>query len=390
MILDKTFPTDVRVENEAISLLEAGHEVVLFCLKYSDEKIKETINGIQVVRFQSNTIEYKLSALTYTVPFYSWLMAKKISKFIEQEQPQVLHIHDIRIADAVFMANKKHKLKTVLDLHDNLPEIMQYYPHLQKFPGKYLISPKAWKKKEELFIKKSDYVITVSPQFQEEVVERTGTSIEKMCLVPNTIRKSFYESATINNSILKDYEATFNVLYVGDTNLRRGLLTAIEAVALLKEKIKNIRLIIVGKNTTDSVLKERVKQLSVEENVVFKGWQDVSLFPSFISVSDVCISPLYRNKQHDVAYANKLFQYMAFAKPLLVSNAIAQKEIVEQNNCGLVHEEKNAADFAAKLYELFSNEEKRLFLGKNGEQFVKNHFIWEKTSKELHTLYHNI
>jgi len=31
MILDKTFPPDPRVANEAVSLIEKGHEVFLFC-----------------------------------------------------------------------------------------------------------------------------------------------------------------------------------------------------------------------------------------------------------------------------------------------------------------------------------------------------------------------
>ena len=38
MILDATFPPDPRVENEAISLIAAGHEVFLFCLKYDENQ----------------------------------------------------------------------------------------------------------------------------------------------------------------------------------------------------------------------------------------------------------------------------------------------------------------------------------------------------------------
>ena len=34
MILDETFPPDPRVENEAVTLINAGHEVFLFCLTY--------------------------------------------------------------------------------------------------------------------------------------------------------------------------------------------------------------------------------------------------------------------------------------------------------------------------------------------------------------------
>ena len=77
MILDAIFPPDPRVENEAISLINEGHEVFLFCLTYREQKMAEVINGIQVKRYLSNKFEYKLSALAYTIPLYTLFMQKK-------------------------------------------------------------------------------------------------------------------------------------------------------------------------------------------------------------------------------------------------------------------------------------------------------------------------
>ena len=390
MILDAEFPPDPRVENEAISLVEAGHKVFLFCLTYGNQKKFETINGIQVKRYFSNKLEYKLSALAYTIPFYSFLMGNKVSKFIEKTNIESIHIHDIRIAEAVFRANKKLKLPVVLDLHDNMPEVMKLYPHLQKFPGKYIISPKKWKIKEEEFINKANKVIAVSPEFLKNIEERIPSSKEKLVLVPNTIRESFYKDYNIDQSIIRRYKDKFVVLYLGDTHLRRGLQTAIDAVTSLKEKIPNIKLVIVGKNTTDVVLKQQVVDLKLESFVDFEGWKNVSLFQSYIISSTICISPLHRNLQHDVAYANKIFQYMSLARPLLVSDAIAQRKLVEKNNTGLVHKDRDVADFSEKILTLYKSEALRNELGQNGKLFIQKKFFWEQTSKELLYLYNNL
>lgn len=390
MILDATFPPDPRVENEAVSLVNAGHQVFLFCLKYADEKASEIINGIQVKRYDSTKLEYKLSALAYTVPFYTFLMQQKIKQFIKETKIEALHIHDIRIAQAVFNANKKLNLPVVLDLHDNMPEVMKLYPHLQKFPGKYIISPKKWKQKEVEFIKKATKVISVSPEFIETLQTRLPSEKEKFILVPNTIRASFFEQYTVDESIIEKYKKNFVILYLGDTHIRRGLQTAILSVEKLKKKIPNIKLVIVGKNTTDVVLKHQVKELNLQSFVDFEGWQDVALFQSYILSSAVCISPLHRNLQHDVAYANKIFQYMSLGKPLLVSDAIAQKRLVERTNSGLVHQEKNVEDFSDKILQLFSDEKLRNELGENGKNFVRNEFSWEQTSKKLLHLYDNL
>ncbi len=390
MILDKTFPPDPRVENEAVALINSGHQVFLFCLTYDKNEGDSVINGIDVKRYVSNKLEYKLSALAYTFPFYTRLMQSKISQFLTSNAIEAIHIHDIRIAAAVFKANRKFDLPIVLDLHDNMPEIMKLYPHLQKFPGKQLISPLKWKQNEEEFIQKATKIITVSQEFVDEVVDRTQISTAKIVLVPNTVRKSFYEDAIIDEKIIENYKNDFVVLYLGDTGLRRGLQTVIAAIPLLKEKIPNIKLVIVGENTTDTVLRKQVQDLRIEQFVDFEGWQNVQLFPSYIVASTVCISPLNRNIQHDVAYANKLFQYMSFAKPVLVSNATAQKNLIERTNSGMVHKEQDSEDFADKILKLYSDSELRNNLGANGKQFIVEKFCWEKTSKKLIDLYDNL
>ena len=81
---------------------------------------------------------------------------------------------------------------------------------------------------------------------------------------------------------------------------------------------------------------------------------------------------------------------MSFAKPLLVSDATAQKELIEKVNSGLVHQEKNVADFKNKILELYQSENLRATLGKNGQDFVRNEFSWEQTSKKLVHLYETI
>jgi glycosyltransferase involved in cell wall biosynthesis len=390
MILDDVFPPDPRVENEAITLINGGYEVFLFCLHNGNQKTNELINGIKIRRYKFSKLTYKLSALSYDLPFYKMIMRPKINHFIKKNNIDFLHIHDIRIAESVFQVNKKYKLKVVLDLHDNIPENMRFYPHLRKFPGKYIISPKKWKLKESEFIIKADKIITVSPNFAKDIIEENNIEKEKMILVPNTVRKSFFKEAIYSKVIDEKYSNKFVVLYLGDTNIRRGLLTAIRATQLLSKRIVNFKLVIVGQNTTDSILKEETKKLNLESFIDFEGWQDVSLFPSYIVASNICISPLYRSIQHDVAYANKIFQYMSFGKPILVSNATAQKEIVERINSGLVHQEKNKDDFCSKVLELYQNEEKAEELGNNGKQFIENEFSWEVTSQALVKLYNEL
>jgi glycosyltransferase involved in cell wall biosynthesis len=133
-----------------------------------------------------------------------------------------------------------------------------------------------------------------------------------------------------------------------------------------------------------------VHNLELEAFVDFEGWQEPKLFQSYITASAICVSPLHRNLHHDTTYANKIFQYMSLRKPVLVSDAIAQKVLVEKVNAGLVHLEKDVEDFSNKVLKLYHNENLREELGSNGENFIKNEFSWEQTSKTLINLYNNV
>ena len=81
---------------------------------------------------------------------------------------------------------------------------------------------------------------------------------------------------------------------------------------------------------------------------------------------------------------------MSFAKPVLVSNATAQKNLIEKTNSGLVHVEKDAKDFASKVLTLYRDENLRKKLGENGKRFVEEEFHWEITSKKLINLYKSL
>ncbi|GFD83735.1 hypothetical protein KUL118_65970 [Tenacibaculum sp. KUL118] len=386
MVLDKTFPPDPRVHNEAIELIKSGHEVFLFCLTYGNEPTSELVGKIKVKRYESNKLEYKLSALAYTIPLYSLSLKKKIIHFLNKYDIEAIHIHDMVVAEAVMLANKKKQLPVVLDLHENRPEIMRFYPHLKKFPQNILISTNKWKQKEEELIKKASKVIVVTQEAKEEIYKRTKIKSDKVIVVPNTVRKSFFEKQdNFEESSKRD---TFNLLYIGDTGERRGVATAIKSLPALKKEIENIRLVIVGSLNTK--LKKLSEELKVEEQVCFEGWQEETTFPKYIKQSNVCLSPLHRNLHHDTTHANKLFQYMSLRKPLLVSDATAQKNIVEKVNAGLIHEAKNVEDFTDKVLRLYKDELLRKELGKNGEAFIRNEFTWDKTSKELINLYNSL
>ncbi len=385
VFLDQSFPPDSRVENEAFQLIKAGHEVHMYSLNFKGIKpVEEEVNGIQVYRQKTSRLLYKSSALAYDFSFFHKKLHKGIKSFIEKVQPQAIHIHDMLITKAIMDVNDEYfQLPITLDLHENRPEIMRFYPHLQKQPGKSLISIGRWKKAQNELIKRADKVVMVTPEAIEVALRDTGEKREKFISLPNTIEKDLYLKYPINNQLVKKYKKGFDIVYLGDTGLRRGLESALRALKILIQHVPQAQLVIVGKSTEDLTLKSMVEELGISANVHFEGWQDVSLFPSYVEGAEVCISPLKRNLHHDTTLANKVFQYMAGAKPILASDCPAQVSIIEECECGLVHKAEDEQDMAEKLLDLYKNPTRARQMGENGKEAILSKYNWEQTALPL-------
>lgn len=389
MILDDQFPPDPRVVNEAVSLIKEGHEIFLFCLDLGGTKLpkKDVHLGINIRRYKCGKFVYKLSALAYTIPLYHLLLKAKIKDFLKKNDIQIIHVHDMKVARSVFWLNRDKKLKIVLDLHENRPEIMKYYSHVKSLIGRTLIHPKLWKKYEYKYIRMADYVIVVTNSAKRYYQKEVGISENKIKVVPNTIRKEFYTEYSISQRIEERYKNDFVILYLGETGLRRGTLDLIRSIPLLINHIPNIKLVIVGKSKDDSILKKETKKLNIQQYVDLTGWQPFKLFQSYISSSKIGCSPLHKNIHHDTTYANKIFQYSSLALPIIVSDSTAQKEIVEELKNGLVHKEKDPKSIAEAIKKIYNNQELYNKMSANSVRGIREKYNWEQTSKELKSIY---
>ena len=360
MILDSTYPDDARVTNECTELLKNKHEIHLFCLCFKKPFVKnEVINQINVHRYHCSKLTYKLSALANDIGLYGFILKNKIRDFVENSDVEVLHVHDIQIAKAAISVSERFGIKYNIDLHENRPEIMKYYKHVNSFLGKIFISPLRWKKAEESFVEKANKIVVVTENAKEELLSRVKIDQEKIVVYPNTVRDDFYKNKKIDKVLEKQYSKNFVITYVGNTSERRGLLTVIESLKIIRKTIPNIKLLIIGKSSFDDVLKNEIKKHDIEELVDFIGWVKENEIPNYLSISKLGLSPLHRNIHHDTTYANKIFQYISFGCPVVSSDVIAQSELVKKHNIGVVFEDRNVMDLTKKIIKLYN--EKDLF-----------------------------
>lgn len=390
MIIDDNFPPDPRVGNECRALSAFGCRVDLYCITYGNEPLRESNDYMNIIRVPVPSYYKSISALAYTFPFYHIMLYRKFKRVLDLEEYDILHIHDIQVARTAFWLSRKKNVSLILDLHENRPEIMKYYDHVKALRGRLLIYPSIWKKFEKYYIQKADKTLVITEQARDYYVKQYGIRRDAFEIIPNAVSRSFYENYERRPEISGLYKDRFVLLYLGNTNERRGMRTVLKAIKLLKEDIPEILFLCVGKSKSDPFWQDIVNAEGLSKYVELKGWQEFEYFPSYAEICDIGLCPLNRNIHHDTTLANKIFQYMAFGKPVIVSDCTAQAELVEGGNCGLVFQAGNEFDFRDKCLTLYKDAKSRNEMGKSGKELLEKEFLWEGKIDQLLELYKHV
>lgn len=407
MILDQRFPPDARVEREAIALVEAGFEVHLLCVLEPDQSEREFVHhGIHVHRVIPEKVDFLLPFTHFTTRLpYRGLFKSMchnvwnidtvwhtlIRRFVRRFEIQVLHAHDLRLVSTVQAVAKHYNIPVVADLHENYPALMEMFKGREN-PARGERQRRKWESIQQECCTRARAVITVSDEMKDILMSQ-GIAPEKITVLPNTVDIEKFNGFTSDPAIIKRFKSSFLLTYVGHINgEHRGIHTVLEAMALLKDEIPEIRFIGAGgfRDHYMADLQAIIRKHNLEQFVEFTGWLDESEFCSYIEASDVCLTPHVANDQTNTGIPNKVYLYHLAGKPILASNFVPMKRYIESTQGGLWFESGNPEDMADKVRILYHELSLRKQLGDQGKQAVMNHYNWGKTSLQLVRLYQQI
>lgn len=116
----------------------------------------------------------------------------------------------------------------------------------------------------------------------------------------------------INMSIDQD---SFVTTYMGSLFSFSGLLQVVSDFSKLSET--SDRLLIIGGGEIENELKKSVKELKVENRVIFTGVISYDDLPGYLSISDTLINPFESTLVTNLALPHKVLQYLAIGIPTI-------------------------------------------------------------------------
>ncbi|MDD3051691.1 MAG: glycosyltransferase family 4 protein [Candidatus Cloacimonetes bacterium] len=382
MVLDKEFIGDVRVENEANTLSDNGYKVHVLCLNEKNKKKYEIINGVFLHRVSFPIwLNKKLKGLISFCDFFSLLWAIEILYYIKKHDIQILHLHDLYMFGSGIITKKIYRQVTLVgDLHENYVDAIFGYSFVKKFPHRFFISKKKWRRIESDWIKKMDYLIVVIEEMRDRVEKFEKKEVS---VVANYLK---IEEFQVNGKA----DLFTDMVYVGGLDKHRGIETLIKAVQYLKREGFNCTCKIVGGGVLLDELKRNVEKEDLKNNVFFLGWLPYNLIPVEIQASKIGIVPHLKSIHTDNTIPHKLFHYMYMKKPVIVSDCNPLVRIVTESKCGLSYSSDNYVELANSIRRMVSDKKQQIELGLNGNKAVLDKYNWRSTSCNLLELYKRI
>ena len=107
------------------------------------------------------------------------------------------------------------------------------------------------------------------------------------------------------------------IVYMGSFFYFSGLANAIDEFAEVSRTSPSLKFLLIGGGEQDAELRQRVSALGLSEKVIFTGFVSYADLPRYLKLADVAVNTLEPTLVANVAFPNKVLQYMAAGLPVV-------------------------------------------------------------------------
>jgi glycosyltransferase involved in cell wall biosynthesis len=183
-------------------------------------------------------------------------------------------------------------------------------------------------------------------------------------------------------------ESKYVALYAGAHGMSNDLEVLLEAAGRLIDQ-PEVAIVLLG----DGKEKPHLQALASEKdlnNVFFIPSVPKDEMSGALAAADACIAILKPVEMYKTVYPNKVFDYMAAGRPVILAIDGVIRDVVESAQCGIVVPPGDAESLANAIQLLAKSLEQGLTLGQNGRRYVETYFDRAVVAEKLNQLLESI
>lgn len=375
MLVRNNFSHDTRVEKEACTLVEAGHNVTVVADWHPDLPAAESRDGYDVIRVPRPMAR---------VPGLRFLARRqRLIPALIRTRPHILHAHDSDALEPVHAAARRLRIPFVYDAHELwLNQLRRDRSRLywRAFVAYYWLI-------ERLLIPRAAAVITVSPPIArrlERIYHLRSVAVVSNYPVVQHVAAKDLRSLPGGERIPASAPI---VLYIGLIQPGRG----IEQLLAAMVQVPVAHLVFLGAGTTTSGIRALADRLGIGGRVHYLGPVPSDEVIDFAASANVGVSAaIPTSLSFEYSLPNKLFQYLAAGLPVVASDFEHVRSVVAANKAGLNVDMREPDRIAGALRQILEDPKRADQMGRNARSAVVHTYNWGNAARELMSTYSEV
>jgi glycosyltransferase involved in cell wall biosynthesis len=236
---------------------------------------------------------------------------------------------------------------------------------------------------ERFLYSHADRVMVNSPGYIAHVTERGARRVE---LVPNGADPQMFDPADAGAAFrsANHIENKFVVLYAGAHGMSNDLGVVLEAAKILQAVTvtSEVTVTFLGDGKEKPALQKRAADMGLA-NVLFLPPLPKAEMAAALAGADACLAILKPIEEYKTTYPNKVFDYMAAGRPVVLAIDGVIRQVVEAAHCGIFAQPGDPAALAEAIRELAADKAASRRMGLAGRKYLEEHFSRSAEAEKL-------
>lgn len=345
-----------HVADLAEALIRMGHFVSVLAPAEFDELLPAYV----VSTGKPRAVKYNGSVARLS---FGPIAARKVSKWIEDGEFDVLHVHEPLAPSLSVLACWAAKGPIVATWHSSMDK------------SRMMLT---LSKLAQTAMEKVSARIAVSEAARATLIKHIdGDAV----VIPNGVDVSSFRNA---KPMFGWPGRNLSIVFLGrGDEPRKGLAVLVEAYPEIRKKYPEIRLLIAGPGEPDNIL----KSLSREDraSVTVLGMVAPQDKASVLASGTIYVAPNIGGESFGIV----LLEAMAAGTPVVASDLEAFKRVLDNGKAGITFENENPADLAKVISDLLANPNRRAELSEQGRLRAVE-FDWSVVAGKIVEVYESI
>ncbi len=224
---------------------------------------------------------------------------------------------------------------------------------------------------ERFLYRHADQVVVNSPGFIDHLHSHGAIHVE---LVPNGADTSMFDPQAKGENFrhIHGLADRFIALYAGAHGMSNDLGVMLAAAEMLIDR-DDIMLVLLGDGKEKPALQSEARDMALT-NLKFIPPVPKKEMPSALAAADACIAILKPIPLYATVYPNKVFDYMAAGRPVVLAMEGVIREVIESANSGIAIPPGDPTALAEAIIYLADHPQEGIDMGLKGREYNRNHF----------------